>query len=56
MIYYLMVAIFVLGMFVGSAKDSVTKPSVIEWAFLILIAAVWPWMTFTIWKEWWATK
>lgn len=53
MTYYFMVAIFVMGMFVGSAHETEDKPGPIQWALLVLISALWPWMAFMIWKEWW---
>lgn len=53
MTYYAMVALFVFGMFVGSAMETDSKPTNIQWCCLVLIAAAWPWMAFVICKEWW---
>lgn len=51
MIAYLLVSLFVMGMFAGSSVESKKFPTVAEWLLLSLIALAWPWMLYASLKE-----
>ena len=48
---YFLIAVFVMGLVVGSILQSQSRPPAVEWVLLMILSLAWPLLVYVYWKD-----